>query len=76
MISKTEPMGHTWDKCGPDCDNEFCPFCRGGLGYCLVCGALEGELTTDCPGYWLTNKQREDTYKGKHDFVNGRWIES
>jgi hypothetical protein len=68
-------MEHVWYKCPPGCEDYSCPYCIGGLGYCIVCGAAEGELTIDCPGYKVTLSVKEQTYKGKHDFINGRWID-
>lgn len=74
-LSPRPPMGHVWFVCDPECERPSCPYCSGGLGACIVCGAAEGQLTTDCPGYSLYPKQREDTFHGKHDFINGRWVD-
>lgn len=54
---------HVWYKCKPDCDNEFCVYCRGGLATCTVCTASEGELMPECPGRALTSEEKEAYYK-------------
>jgi len=41
---------HVFHECGPECDNEFCPYCRGGLAHCKVCGQAEADLEDVCPG--------------------------
>lgn len=71
-------MKHTWYKCSDHggCKNPgTCIFCVGGLSSCTVCGAGEGELTTDCPGYKLEVQVKESVYKGRLDFVNGKWVD-
>lgn len=68
-------MKHEWYKCPPDCENPHCPYCRGGLGLCVVCGAAEGELTTDCPGHKVTEEIKQKVYQGKLDFFGGQWIQ-
>ena len=55
-------MDHTWHKCNPDCNG--CMFCDGGLGWCVVCGAFEGQLLTSCPGYHLNEEALEACYRG------------
>lgn len=59
------PLEHVWYNCPPGCDNEFCPYCVGGLGTCTVCTASEGELLPSCPGFKLTAEQKEACYRGK-----------
>lgn len=41
---------------------------------CTVCGASEGELPTDCPGYELSAGVKENIFKGPLDFVKGHWV--
>lgn len=76
---------HTWYVCKSGC--EGCQFCNGGLGWCTVCDAFEGELLAECPGRKLSHDAREACYKGNMvDFAtakvymaaglvlrNGRW---
>ena len=38
---------------------------------CTVCTAVEGELTTECPGHEVTPKMKEAVYTGRFDFVEG-----
>lgn len=59
-----EPKQHVWFKCRPDCEKLHCPYCEGGLGYCVVCTAAEGELRKVCPGYALTPEEKERDYRG------------
>lgn len=47
----------------------------GGLALCKVCGGLEGALTTECPGEKIPYEKDQEVYRGKIDFVNGKWIE-
>jgi hypothetical protein len=67
-------LKHTWyvhDNCNQP---GTCMWCDGGLGWCTVCGAFEGQLTTHCPGRKLTEEELEATYAEKLDFVGGLWI--
>ena len=73
MEQQRKQVKHTWYECPPDCDKPYCPFCRGGLGMCTVCTAVEGELTTECPGHEVTPKMKEAVYTGRFDFVEGEW---
>jgi hypothetical protein len=41
---------------------------------CRVCGAVEDELPTDCPGYRINEYQLQDVATGAADFRDGRWI--
>jgi hypothetical protein len=53
---------HVWHKCSPGCNG--CQFCEGGLGWCTVCGAFEGQLLTTCPGYRLNEATLDACYRG------------
>ncbi len=57
-----------------NCDREHCPVCHGGLAVCAVCGAGEGELTTDCPGVPVPVEIRAQVYAGQVDYRFGGWI--
>jgi hypothetical protein len=43
------------------------------LGYCTVCNAGEGALTTECPGFSLNMYIRDAIYKGGLDYAKGKW---
>lgn len=43
-------MDHVFYECPPDCDDEHCNYCRGGLAFCTVCKQAEVELELTCPG--------------------------
>jgi hypothetical protein len=53
---------HTWYVCARGC--EGCQFCSGGLGWCTVCGAFEGQLLAECPGHKVNAEGLEATYRG------------
>jgi hypothetical protein len=53
---------HTYYRCAPECNG--CQFCDGGLGWCTVCGAFEGELLTHCPGHKLSVETLAACYRG------------
>ena len=44
--------------------DRYCPTCDGGLLTCGACGASEGELLVNCPGFPLSAEAREACYKG------------
>lgn len=41
---------HVWFKCEQPCERPHCPYCDGGLAYCVVCKKGEAELEKTCPG--------------------------
>jgi len=53
-------MEHVWHKC----KNEHCQVCEGGLGWCIVCNAFEGQLLTHCPGFRLNEDALNACYHG------------
>lgn len=55
-------------------DISHCVVCDGGLAICRVCGAGEGGLTTECPGYRVCFDASERVYKGQIDFRGGKWV--
>lgn len=59
-----------------DCHIDYCMICEGGLAVCEICGGLEGALPTDCPETRMTKDQIDQTYEGKLDFQNGKWIKN
>lgn len=58
-------MDHIWYECQQPCAKMNCWYCDGGLGTCVVCGASEGELLEQCPGYRLTPEALELCYAGR-----------
>lgn len=50
--------------------------CAGyeGLYKCTVCESAEGEIPTDCPNRKMTQKEKEDVFKGRLNFRDGKWI--
>ncbi len=65
---------HQKGKC-PHQEFDNCPFCNGELFKCTVCNAIEGELTTDCPGRSLTEIESQLIYNlGVLDFIGKNWI--
>jgi len=71
-------MEHQYYECPPDKhENEDyyggCPFCDGGLGLCIICGGLEGSLTSECYGKQLDENILELIYKKGLDFKNDHW---
>lgn len=53
--------------------DENCSYCQGSLFTCSVCGASEGELTTDCPGRRTTQEERDAAMAGTLNFRDGEW---
>lgn len=69
---KDEKSGHIF-KHHTRCDEPACNICN--LSVCMVCGAYEGGLTTECCGRTLSMEEIDEVYEGKKDFRYGRWIE-
>ena len=64
---------HIWEK-HINCSNWSCPICVGGLGFCTICGGMEGTLTTECCGRPITEEESNRIYKlGNLDFIDGEW---
>lgn len=40
----------------PEHADRYCPICDGGFLVCSACGASEGELLVNCPGYRLSSE--------------------
>lgn len=71
-----DPIMHTPTKCTHDpTANIHCPICDGGLFVCSVCGAAEGELTSECPQTKMTDDQRTAVFEGRLDYRAGQWVE-
>lgn len=66
---------HRYYKCPPDCDLPHCPYCMGGLAYCIVCRAGEAELPSECPGRPMTNGERHGVMDGAIDYKEGVWYD-
>jgi hypothetical protein len=60
-------LEHTYFVC--KCNSPTCGFCEGGLSYCTVCCAGEGELLEECPGRKLT----EEENKANYEAMQQRW---
>lgn len=70
-----EVNGHLYEKHHRCNNNTYCNICDGGLSVCGVCGQVEGDLTTLCPGHKSYGNYDVPTnvYNG-HDFVYGLWV--
>lgn len=66
-------MGREHDYHPLSCD---CAICSVGQEACRVCGAIEDELPTECPGYQMNEYQLQDVATGVADFKGGRWVYS
>jgi len=64
-------MKHDYFKC--TCNQMTCQFCEGGLGWCKVCDGFEGTLPSECPGFKMTEEQKEKVWKGPLDWKDGSW---
>ena len=64
-------MGRQHDYHPLSCD---CAICSVGQEACRVCGAIEDELPTECPGYEMNEYQLQDVSMGLADFKGGRWV--
>lgn len=60
---------HTFHECA----KPGCRVCRGGLGWCIVCGGAESSLPTECPGKRMGPEIEEAVSKGTMDFIDGAW---
>lgn len=56
-----------------ECDDMTCYVCN--LSVCMVCGAYEGGLSTECCGKRLSMDEVDRIYNGEVDFRYGRWLE-
>lgn len=76
-------MEHVPLKCKPQADGNpahyddgrHCPYCEGEIMACATCKAIEGSLTTDCPGYLVEEEYQQLVYKSTLDFKDGVWYE-
>lgn len=59
--------GHVAYVCPGGEDHWGCMFCDGGLFACIVCGGLDGGLTTQCPGTRMMAGYRQLVYAGELD---------
>lgn len=66
-------MEHNFTK-HENCHLTSCTICEGGLGFCTVCGCLEGQLATECPGFDVGSEIGDLIWKGIVDFISGNWI--
>lgn len=73
-VKEKDLHGHIEYKCPPNCDNEHCNFCRGGLFQCTRCNGAEGSLPFECPGAQMTADQADEVYARRLDFVDGQWV--
>ncbi len=65
-------MSHVFVK-HKDCHLTSCMICDGGLGLCTVCGCLEGQLATVCPGFDVGQEIGDMIYNGVVDFTKDGW---
>lgn len=56
------------------CEAGQCPYCCGGLSFCMTCKGGEGDLPTECPQVSMSAGQKEFVYNGVLDFVGGEWV--
>lgn len=54
------------DNCDRDSHSE--------LFTCKICGASEGELTTECPGFETPPSYKDRTFRGELDYYGGKWV--
>ena len=64
MATDVDTGGHVWFKCPQPCQRQFCNYCEGGLSRCTICGAVEGELLSHCPGFQLSQEAKDACYSG------------
>ncbi len=73
IIEETENRrGHVFVEHMDGCE-DGCTICGGGLALWGVCKGGEGALTTECPGYRLTEDRIDEVYAGVIDFRDGSW---
>lgn len=70
--------GHTPYRCGDlnadQCQAAWCETHHGELFYCVNCRGAEADLPTECPGYPMTEDQRQRIMAGWIDFKGGKWV--
>ena len=66
-------MKHTLESHTNCRRDDHCPICDGGLANCIVCGAAEGELTTDCPEVQLDEYTKQAVFRAELDYKDGCW---
>jgi hypothetical protein len=74
IYAKNKQQSHIWWQCSDDCRDSNCPFCLGGLKYCITCKCAESELTSQCFGEPLTEELKEEVTKRRRDFQDGGWV--
>ena len=67
-------MDHVYATCA-GCERG-CMLCDGGLALCDVCRSLEGALTSECAGRYLSQDEENAVYAGILDYRDGMWIEA
>jgi hypothetical protein len=68
-------MVHKWHGPQDHADPEASDRCQACvLALCIVCGAGECELTTDCPGHRVSDARREEVCAGRLDYWSGVWL--
>lgn len=58
-----------------DCSCGDCPTCDWDCTECLRCGAVEGEIPSECPGHKLHKDTKDRIFSSELDFKCGRWID-
>jgi hypothetical protein len=73
MNNEKTPVGlkHSFEV-HSQCEIHNCMICDGGICHCLTCGGAEIDLSTDCVGRRLTEKERIGIANGD-DYKNGKW---
>lgn len=64
---------HKYIQHDKTCDRPNCEVCEGGIKICLVCGGIEGTLTTECIGERLSSHMLDSVYEGAIDYKEGYW---
>lgn len=76
-VKREVANGHTPYRCNdalPDCREVWCEKHHGELFYCTTCHGGEGNLPTECPGYPMTEDQRQRVMAEWIDFRGGKWV--
>jgi hypothetical protein len=68
-----QPNGHRWVT-HTNCTDIHCNICEGGLAQCMVCGAAECELPTECPRQTMTSVQKAAVCAGQLDYRDDGWV--